>query len=226
VATPARPVTAVLVLTPTTDCIAVVNRLHDNNWLDPAITANDTADTSYALSRPEVYPMLRKQRRLPHSRYAGWLAGTLTAALRTADSCTGARSAADEDGALLTAAAIVAAAGPLTRARGGPRPVPGPGWRHGGGEQLDLAQPDAGRRSQLSQADGDNQPKRCRHTREVAVLLEGLGKHLGRQRGDDGSARRRRPCLQLALGGRPAAARTSLFTRTPKQGDVSTPVAA
>lgn len=47
---------------------------------------NDAADTLYAVSSPEVYLMLRKQQRLlPHSRYAGWLAGTLTAALRTAD---------------------------------------------------------------------------------------------------------------------------------------------
>ncbi len=68
--------TVVLVLNPTTDCTAVVNRLHDNNWLDSAFTANDTADTSYALSRPEVYPVLRKQRRLPDTRYVGWLAAT------------------------------------------------------------------------------------------------------------------------------------------------------
>jgi hypothetical protein len=40
VATPACPVTAVLVLNPTIDCTAVVNRLHDNNWLDPVFTAN------------------------------------------------------------------------------------------------------------------------------------------------------------------------------------------
>ncbi len=77
--------TVVLVLNPTIDCTAVVNRLNDNSWLDPAFTVSDAADTIYALSRPEVYPVLRKQRRLPHSRYAGWLAGTITAALRTAD---------------------------------------------------------------------------------------------------------------------------------------------
>ncbi|MGI8876512.1 MAG: hypothetical protein ACR2KP_19755 [Egibacteraceae bacterium] len=67
------------------DCTAVVNRLHDDSWLDPAFTMNEAADTVYALSSPEVYLVLRKQRRLPHSRYAGWLAGTLAAALRTAD---------------------------------------------------------------------------------------------------------------------------------------------
>lgn len=64
------------------DCTAVAGRLHHDGWLDPATSTAHAADTMYALSSPELYLVLRTQRRLPHPRYPDWLATTLTAALR------------------------------------------------------------------------------------------------------------------------------------------------
>ena len=64
------------------DCTAAAERLQADGWLEPGTTTVGAADTIYVLSSPETYLVFRRQRELPHPRYADWLTDTLTGALR------------------------------------------------------------------------------------------------------------------------------------------------
>ncbi len=63
------------------DCTTLARRLSADGWLGPETTADVAADTIYALAGPETYLLLRHQRHLAHTHYAGWLTRTIAGAL-------------------------------------------------------------------------------------------------------------------------------------------------
>ena len=71
------------------DCATIAQWLADDGWLDSTITVAAATDSIYVLASPEIYLVLREQRRLPHDQYADWLTRTLVGALSPAPGTPG-----------------------------------------------------------------------------------------------------------------------------------------